>query len=55
MYFSIFGPDTRRSANAAWRLVGERINALRLYHIRLGSELWQERTRRLFDLAGELP
>jgi len=39
----------------AWKLIDERINCLRLHALGLGSASWQERSRQLFDLAGQLP
>ena len=39
----------------AWKLIDERINCLRLHAIGLGQAGWQERSRQLFDLAGQLP
>ena len=38
----------------AWKIIDERINALRLYQLSLGHAGWQERDRRLYDLAAEI-
>jgi len=37
-----------------WKLIDERINCLRLHAIGLGQAGWQERSRQLFELAGQL-
>ena len=41
-------------ADECWRVIDERINAMRVYTLGLGRAGWQQRDRRLFQAAADV-